>query len=103
MPIEFLTAALLAVSLLTNATVEALKKIFSETQINYSSNLLAVIVSIIMSCAISAGYMILNGVPFSIQIGVQIVALTYLSFLVATIGYDKIIQMLAQIMQAIKK
>lgn len=103
MPIEFLTAALLAVSLLTNATVEALKKIFSETQINYSSNLLAVIVSIIMSCAISAGYMILNGVPFSIQIGVQIVILTYLSFLVATIGYDKIVQMLAQIMQAIKK
>ena len=91
MPIEFLTAALLAVSLLTNATVEALKKIFSETQINYSSNLLAVIVSIIMSCAISAGYMILNGVPFSIQIGVQIVILTYLSFLVATIGYDKIV------------
>lgn len=103
MPIEFLTAALLAVSLLTNATVEALKKLFSETQINYSSNLLAVIVSIIMSCAISAGYMILNGVPFSIQIGVQIVILTYLSFLVATIGYDKIVQMLAQIMQAIKK
>ena len=103
MPIEFLTAALLAVSLLTNATVEALKKLFSETQIKYSSNLLAVIVSIIMSCAISAGYMILNGVPFTIQIGVQIVILTYLSFLVATIGYDKIVQMLTQIMQAIKK
>lgn len=102
MPISFLTAALLAVSLLTNATVEALKKLLSDAGVKYSSNLLAIICAIAISCAISAGYMILNGVAFDLKVGVQIVALVYLSFLVATNGYDKIVQMLNQIFGSTK-
>lgn len=97
MPISFLTAALLIISLLTNATVEALKKAFEGSKINFSSNLLAVIVALIITCAVSACYMILNGIPFTIQLGVQILALMYLSFLTATLGYDKIVQLLSQI------
>ena len=96
MPISFLTAALLIISPLTNATVEALKKAFEGSKINFSSNLLAVIVALIITCAVSAGYMILNGIPFTIQLGVQILALMYLSFLTATLGYDKIVQLLSQ-------
>lgn len=97
MPISFLTAALLIVSLLTNGTVEAFKKLLDGTAIKYSSNLIAVIASIVIACAISVGYMILNGIAFDAKVAVQIIALIYLSFLVATIGYDKVTQMLAQI------
>lgn len=97
MSITFLTTALLIVSLVTNLTVEGIKKLLDESGKQYSSNLLAVIVSVVLACAVSAGYMILNGVPFDAKIGVQIIALIYLSFLVATNGYDKIIQMLIQI------
>lgn len=97
MPITFLTTALLIVSLLTNLTVEGLKKLLDGTTVKYSSNLLAVIVAIVLACAVSAGYMILNGVVFDLTVGVQIVALVYLSFLVATVGYDKVMQLFSQI------
>lgn len=55
-----------------------------------------------ISCAISVGYMILNGIVFDLKIGVQMIALIYLSFLVATNGYDKIVQMLNQIFGSTK-
>lgn len=97
MPITFLTAALLAISLLTNGTVEAIKKAFEGMNVKYSSNLLAIIVAMVLAVAISAGYMILNGIMFDAKIAVQVIALIYLSFLVSTIGYDKVVQMLGQI------
>ena len=97
MSISFLSLALLAISLATNLTVEALKKLLDETAVSYSSNFLAVAVSAVLSCAASAGYLILNGIPIDLKIGVQIVLLVYLSFLVATLGYDKVIQMITQI------
>lgn len=97
MPISFLTTALLIVSLATNLTVEALKKLLDGTSVKYSSNLLAVIVAIILALAVSVGYMILEGIVFNLVVGVQIVALVYLSFLVSTVGYDKVMQMFSQI------
>ena len=97
MPIVFLSTALLIVSLATNLTVEAIKKVLNGTSVKYSSNLLAVIASIVLACAVSAGYLILNGIPFDLTVGVQVIALIYLSFLVSTVGYDKVLQMLGQI------
>lgn len=97
MPISFLTTALLIVSLATNLTVEALKKLLDGTSVKYSSNLLAVIVAIILALAVSVGYMILEGIVFNLVVGVQIMALVYLSFLVSTVGYDKVMQMFSQI------
>lgn len=41
MPIYFMTTALLIVSLVTNLTVEGIKKLLNETTIKYSSNVLA--------------------------------------------------------------
>ena len=97
MPIAFLSTALLIVSFATNLTVEAIKKVLNGTSVKYSSNLLAVIVAIVLACAVSAGYLILNGIPFDLTVGVQVIALIYLSFLVSTVGYDKVLQMLGQI------
>lgn len=97
MPVTFLSMALLAISLATNLTVEGIKKLLDETAVSYSSNVLAVIVSMVLSCAASVGYLILNGVVFDLKIGVQIILLVYLSFLVATVGYDKVVQMITQV------
>lgn len=97
MPISFLTTALLIVSVVTNLSVEGIKKLLDETGLKYSSNLLAVVVSIVITCAISAGYMIMNSIVFDLKVGVQIVALIYMSFLVSTVGYDKVMQMFGQI------
>lgn len=97
MNMSFLTTALLLVSVATSLTVEGLKKLFDEKGVKYSSNLLAVIVSIIIAVAVSVGYMIMNDISFTAKIGVEIIGLMYMSFLTATVGYDKVIQMFGQL------
>lgn len=100
MPISFMTTALLAISLLTNLTVEGVKKLLDESGKTYSSNVLAAILSVILSCGVCVVYLVMNDISFSVKIGIEIVVLMYLGFLVSTLGYDKIIQMLKQIQSA---
>ena len=97
MPISFITTALLAVSLLTNLTVEGIKKLLDGTNAKYSSNILAAILSTILSGAVCLIYLIMNDIGFSVKIGVEIVVLMYLGFLVSTVGYDKVMQTLKQL------
>ena len=97
MPISFMTTALLAVSLLTNLTVEGIKKLLDGTNAKYSSNILAAILSTTLSGAVCAIYLIMNDIGFSVKIGVEIVVLMYLGFLVSTVGYDKVMQTLKQL------
>lgn len=102
MPISFMTSALLAVSLLTNLTVEGIKKLLEGTNIKYSSNILAAILSAILSGAVCVIYLIMNDIGFSMKIGVEIIVLMYLGFLVSTVGYDKVLQTIRQI-QVVKE
>lgn len=102
MPISFLTTALLIVSVITNMTVEGIKKLLDETTVKYSSNVLAAILSVLIACAVSVIYLIMTDTVFTMKIGVEIVVLMYLGFLVSTVGYDKVLQMLKQI-QSVKE
>lgn len=102
MPISFLTTALLIVSVITNLTVEGIKKLFDGTKVKYSSNVLAAILSVLIACAVSVIYLIMTDTVFTMKIGVEIVVLMYLGFLISTVGYDKVIQMLKQI-QSVKE
>lgn len=101
MPISFLTTALLIVSVITNLTVEGIKKLLDGTKVKYSSNVLAAILSVLIACAVSVIYLIPTPI-FMVKIGVEIVVLMYLGFLISTVGYDKVIQMLKQI-QSVKE
>lgn len=102
MTIEFLSIALLFISMITALTVEALKKTFDKTSISYSSNVLAAIVSAIVALIASVFYMILNGIAFDSTIVIQTLVLMFFSFLSSTVGYDKVIQLLDQL-KTIKK
>lgn len=102
MPISFLTTALLIVSVVTNLTVEGIKKLLDGTKIKYSSNVLAAILSVVIACIVCVVYLIMNDIAFTLKIGVEIAILMYLGFLVATVGYDKVVQMIKQI-QSIKE
>ena len=97
MSMTFLTSALLLVSVLTSLTVEGIKKLLNEKNTKYSANVLAVIVSVILALAVSGVYLVLNDIAFTTKIGVEIACLMYLSFITATVGYDKVVQMLSQI------
>ena len=72
-------------------------KPLNETTIKYSSNVLAAVVAVLMSCAVCAIYLIMNDVAFTLKVGVEVCILMYLSFLTSTVGYDKVIQMIQQI------
>lgn len=96
MTIEFLSTALLGISLVSGLVVEALKKMLDNTKIKYSSNILAVLTSIIISLIVSIVYVKLNAISITFPIIVKMLTLTFLSFLVTTIGYDKVIQTVKQ-------
>lgn len=102
MPISFLTTALLIVSVITNLTVEGIKKLLDRTKVKYSSDVLAAVLSVLIACAVSVIYLIMTDTIFTMKIGVEIVVLMYLGFLISTVGYDKVIQMLKQI-QSVKE
>lgn len=102
MSTEFLTVALLFVSMATTLTVEAIKKIFTKTGTSYSSNALAAIVAVIIALVVSVFYTILGGIEFNTTVIVQTIVLMFFSFLAATVGYDKVVQLIEQL-KLIKK
>lgn len=102
MPISFMITGLLIVSLVTNLTVEGIKKLLEGTKVKYSSNVLAAILSVIIACAVCVIYLIMTDTVFTLKIGVEVVVLMYLGFLVSTVGYDKVVQMIKQI-QVVKE
>lgn len=85
------------ISILTTLTVEALKKTFDEADIKYSSNILAAVVAVILSVTVSAGYIIFNDIEWTAQVVITIIAMAFLSFLGATVGWDKVMQAIEQI------
>lgn len=87
---EFFLGGLMIISALTSLTTEAIKKIISEYNIKVHPNSLAAVVSTILSVAIGCGYVVYNGGSFTAQVVVYLVALVFLSWLCATVGYDKV-------------
>lgn len=102
MSFEFLLLALLAVSILTNLTVQGIKNVLDKKNENYSANMMAAITSVVISVALSAAYLVWTETALNGKIAVELIALMYLSFLVATNGYDKVVQAIKQIRDAVE-
>ena len=94
---ELFATALVMVSVITSLMTEAIKKLLDEAGKEYKPNILAVIISAIVSVMTIVGYVLYTGMAFTVQVAVVGVALIVLSFLCATVGYDKVMQTIAQI------
>lgn len=92
----FIISALAIVSALVTLTTQGLKKILDEMGKTYKSNLLAGIVAIVLSVACVIGYVLYNGIGFSVQIAVMLVTFSFLSWLCAMTSYDKVVQLIKQ-------
>lgn len=90
---------LLVTSTLTGLVTEAIKKQLDECGKSYKSNLLAGIVALILSAALSVGYAVITEMAWTPQLVVASVALMLLSWLCAMLGYDKVIQAISQFKQ----
>lgn len=82
---------LMVISTLTSLVTEAIKKILVEHNIKYRANTLVGIVAAVLSAAIGAGYIVIASIGFSAQVVVCLIALVFLSWLCAMVGYDKVV------------
>lgn len=87
---------LLVVSTLTGLVTEAIKKMLDEHNKTYHSNTLAGIVATILSIAVGIGYLLLTNIVFTAQTIICVIALVFMSWLCAMVGYDKVIQAISQ-------
>lgn len=96
MTLEVFLMLLLAVSIFTSLVVEGIKKFVGE-KYHASSNLVAGIVAIVLGVVVGVFYCILAEIAFSTNIIIILIALVFLSWLCAMVGYDKVIQAITQV------
>lgn len=93
---EIFLLGLLVVSTLTGLVTEAVKKIIAERNTTYRANTIAGLVSLVLSAAVGVGYIILSGIGFTTPVVIYLIALIFMSWLCAMVGYDKVIQTISQ-------
>lgn len=96
MTLELFLLVLLIVSTLTGLVTEAVKKWLQERDKNYYANALAGYVAVVISIAVGIAYIILAKAVFNAQMAVYLIALVFLSWLSAMVGYDKVVQAISQ-------
>lgn len=98
MTIEIFLVMLLACSILTTLTVEAIKKMFTAGE-SRKANIIAAVVAIALAIAIGIIYAVMFTIAVTAQYIVAIVALCFLSWLCAMVGYDKVVQAIEQVIK----
>lgn len=97
MSVQVFLVMLLACSLFTSLTVEGIKKVTEGMQVKYSTNIVAAVVAVILALAISCGYNAYMALAFDAKFWIAVCGLVFLSWLCAMVGYDKVIQAIAQL------
>lgn len=93
---EIFMLGLLIVSTITGLVTEAIKKVLTEHNKTYHANTLAGVVALVMSLAVGVGYIVITNSAFTAQIVVYLITMVFMSWLCAMVGYDKVIQAIAQ-------
>lgn len=97
MNFEVALMLLLVVATMTGLVTEAVKKVLQEGNVSYKPNLLAGLVAVALSVGVGAAYMVLTETVLNAQMAVYLIALVFLSWLSAMVGYDKVVQTIAQL------
>ena len=96
MSLEIFLLLLLIVSIFTGLFTEGIKKLLYEVNKKYHSNFLAGFVAVVLSVMVDSGYIILTESQINAKMAVYLIALVLLSWLASMVGYDKVIQAIAQ-------
>lgn len=97
MTLETLLTLLLVVSILTGLATEGIKVVLKEANKRYAANALAGAVSVVLSMLVGIGYIVVIEAAITAQMVVYLIALVLLSWLVAMLGYDKVVQTITQV------
>lgn len=93
MTISAVSSILIICSVVTGLIVEAIKKMM----VIDKPNILAAVVSVIVGIFVSIMYAIYNNLVIDTMYVMHIVSVVVLSWLCSMLGYDKVIQTLAQL------
>ena len=93
---QFFMTGLLIMSAVIGLVTEAVKTVLTEYNKTYHANTLAGIVALVLSTIAGICYVIATGATFTAQIVVGIITFVFMSWLCAMVGYDKVIQTIAQ-------
>lgn len=94
--LQIFVTGLVVMSAVVGLATEAVKLILDERSIKYYSNTLAGVVALILSSAAGVAYVVLTGATFTGSAIVGIITFVFMSWLCAMVGYDKVIQTIAQ-------
>ena len=90
--------ALMLASALTGLIVQAIKILMAENHaVMKKPNTVAGIVAVVLSAVLGIGYVMYTATAWTVQIVLALIALAILSWLCAMLGYDKVMQTLAQL------
>lgn len=92
----FVTVFLIEAALATFLT-QAVKQFYTNAGKKYSANMIALVDAVVLGLLVTSCFFILNGIQFSLNNIICMIALVALNWFGSMLGYDKIIQFLKQI------
>lgn len=92
---ELMLTGVLAVSVATSLTTEAIKMLAGDRKWNW--NIVSCIVTLVLAIGACAGYAINNNVALTAQFALVVIAFTYICWLCAMLGYDKVTEAFGKI------
>lgn len=97
MTVQIFLTLIVAFSTATSLITEAIKMIFTESEIKIPYNILVLIVAVVVACTGTAIYYLQVGIPFTALNIIYIFLMGVANWIGAMVGYDKIKQLIGQI------
>lgn len=94
--LQVFMTGLVVMSAVVGLATEAVKKVLEEHNVKYYANTLAGIVALVLSVLAGVAYVVITSAAFTGSMVVGIVTFVFTSWLCAMVGYDKVIQTIAQ-------
>lgn len=96
MTLETFLMLLMIVATLTGLLTEAIKKWLQERKKTYYANALAGYAAVALSFVVGIAYIVITEAAINAQLAVYLIALVFLSWIAAMVGYDKVVQTITQ-------
>lgn len=88
---------LILISILTSLAVEGIKKILVEKHRSFSANILAVIVSTVLSIIVCVSDAVFNDTAFDLKFIWYLIDVIVVNAIISMVGYDKFKQTISQL------
>jgi hypothetical protein len=97
MTINAFLVLLTGLATLTSLFTEAVKKLLDESKIKYASNIVVLVSAVVVGGLGMVSFYLLNEIEFILPNIIGIILMVVSNWLVAMLGYDKVVQAIQQL------